>query len=100
MYSFATGLKASGEAKKDKCHDDSWICRKMKHSLFVPNDELISICEACDKVFDNFHEDGLRVCDHPYDKLWKSVLKEHHVAELNDWHYLQNSDFNPTFLIV
>ena len=53
----------------------SWISLKGKGRLFEPSDELIAICESCDKVFDNFHGDGLRICKNPFNKLWKEILK-------------------------
>ena len=50
---------------------------KSMGKLFVPTTDLQSMCEACDKLFDNFQGNGLRICDHPFDQLWKAVLKEY-----------------------
>ena len=52
--------KKLGLRPRSSQKSESWISLKGKGRLFEPSDELINICEICDRKFDEFHKDGLK----------------------------------------
>ena len=66
--------KKLGLRPRSSQKSESWISLKGKGRLFEPSDELINICEICDRKFDEFHKDGLKKCNKPFNVLFQEII--------------------------
>ena len=65
-----------GVKQKQNSSETAWVSLKGKGRLLEPREDLKSVCEISDKMFDSFHGNGLRMCKDPFFSLCKQIMKE------------------------